>query len=172
MEHAGDAAAVFGHQRKARVGRIGITARLCDFREAHPLVLPVLRAPRASHHDAFPPTVFFGPGGEVFVFLDPLTNGRILQPLGKLRGSTFARPDGEERAPPVIHCRVGIFVRGDVEPAHTRVVDRLQVLADGAPIVAAANLEMEDVNRQLRLLGDTDRERQLLLLLEAFAADV
>ena len=53
-----------------------------------------------------------------------------------------------------------------------RAASILVSTADRAPVVLRPDLQVEDVDRDLRFFGDADRERELLVLLEAFAADV
>ena len=70
VEHAGDRAALFSHEREAGVSGIGITAQLGDLRQAHALVFAVLRLPRPSEDDAVPRTVLVDPGLKILVLLD------------------------------------------------------------------------------------------------------
>src|SRR5207249_173797 len=87
VEHAADAAAVLGHQREARVGRIRVAALLRDLGDAHSLVPAVLLAAGAAHHDAFPPAVLFRPGDEsLSVLIRSRTAG------SRSRSANFAGP--------------------------------------------------------------------------------
>ena len=104
--------------------------------------------------------------------LDLLARRGIFQHRGELLRPFFARPEREERAPLVLHRRVRILVRRDVQPARAGRLDLGDVAADRAPVLLAANLEMKEVDRQLGFLGDANREVQLLVLLHALAADV
>ena len=52
------------------------------------------------------------------------------QPLGELVGSLLAHPDGETRAPAVLHRGIGILVSRDVEPAASGI-SRGLLLQDG-----------------------------------------
>ena len=108
------------------------------------------------------------PGLEILVLFDLLAHRRILQSIAAncLRPA-LARPDREERAPAMLHRRVRILIGGDVEPARARRLDLREVLADRAPVVLAANLEVEDVDGDLRFLGHANREVQFLVLLHA-----
>jgi hypothetical protein len=112
------------------------------------------------------------PGDEVGILLQPRPERSIAQPLGELVGPAFAYPDREERAPAVEHRGVGILVRGDVQPALPRVLELRDEAADAAPVVTGPDLEVEDVDRELRFLGDADGKGQFLRLIEALAADV
>ena len=112
------------------------------------------------------------PGLKILVALDLLACRRILQQRGELLRPLFPRPQREERAPLMLHRRVRILVRRDVQPTRAGRLDLRDVAADRAPVLLAANLEMKEVDRQLRFLGDANREVQLLVLLHALAADV
>ncbi len=66
----------------------------------------------------------------------------------------------------------GILVRRDVESARARRLELGDVGVDRAPERHAADLEVEDVDRNLGLGGDPNRVVELALLLVALAAGV
>ncbi|MEZ5417726.1 MAG: hypothetical protein R2708_10315 [Vicinamibacterales bacterium] len=86
--------------------------------------------------------------------------------------AALADPEREERVPPVEHRGVGILVRGHVEAARPGRLELGDVLADGAPERQAADLEVEDVHRDLRLGRHADGVVELARLLVALAAGV
>ena len=72
----------------------------------------------------------------------------------------------------MLHRSVRILVGGDVEPARTAGFDLREVLSDGSPVFLAADLQVEDVDGNLRLLRDANRKVDFAVLFGALAADV
>ncbi len=70
------------------------------------------------------------------------------------------------------HCRVGIFVRGDIQTLRASAFNLRDVIPDGAPVFLGADFEMEDMGRNLRLTGQPYHESNFFLLLKTLAADV
>src|SRR5213593_3878187 len=72
----------------------------------------------------------------------------------------------------MLHSRVGILVRGNLNPLAPRFFDLLDHLAYPVPIALRSHLEMIDVHRNGRLPGDTQRLFQLFHDIETLAAQV
>ena len=70
------------------------------------------------------------------------------------------------------HRRIRVLVRRDVQTAGASVFDLGNEAIDRPPVLACADLEVEQVHRELGLFRHPDREVDLLLLLVALAAVV
>ncbi len=159
-------------------GSLPIAAPICC--EGHALVLAQRRVEdRAQHHAGGAaravPLVLVRGGRIVHVALDALAGRRVLQPGQHLLGAALARPQRQARVEPVGGAAVGIDVGRDAQAAGAGGLDPAQHLAHLAPVGLVRGLEVPDLGRDARALGDGEHlvERgKHLVALRALVGDV